>query len=62
MKKMFIAFLAAGFISCNTGDKKEATEGMTKPKSDSIQNMSGYTPTYSASFEMGDPKQAEILL
>lgn len=61
MKKTFIVILAAVFISCNSNEKKEATDAMTKTKPDSTMNMSGYTPTYSASFEMGDPKQAEIV-
>lgn len=62
MKKTFIVFLAVVFFSCDSGEKKEATEAMTKTKTDSIMNMSGYTPTYSASFEMGDSKQAETIM
>jgi len=62
MKKTFIVFFAAIIFSCNTAEKPEATESMSKPSSEAITNMSGYTPIYSASFEMGDPKQAEIVL
>jgi Mg2+/Co2+ transporter CorC len=64
MKKIFIASIVVLFYACNSEEKTtpvtETKEVASAPAA--ISNMSGYTPTYSASFEMGDPKNAEAVL
>jgi hypothetical protein len=64
MKQIFIIAIAVCIIACNNAEK--TTPGETKAASEtkpaSISNMSGYTPTYSASFEPGDAKNAEAIL
>jgi len=62
MQKIFIAALAAVIVSCNSGDKKTGETETKEPAASAPMNMYGYTPVYSASFEMGDPKQAEMIL
>jgi hypothetical protein len=62
MQKMLLAALAAVFVSCGSGDKKADEPEKKEPMAATPMNMYGYTPTYSASFEMGDPKQAEMIL
>ena len=66
MQKIFIAALAVIVYACNTAEKEtpkeEAKETASAPAPVAISNMSGYTATYSASFEMGDAKNAETIL
>jgi len=66
MTKTFIAAIAIGLISCNTAEKEvpkeEPTEKAAVPAAVTISNMSGYTPTYSASFAMGEAGNAETVL
>lgn len=64
MQKFIVAIMALTIVSCNSDDKKTAEDGKVKEEAASTapMNMSGYTPTYSASFEMGDPKHAEMVL
>jgi hypothetical protein len=62
MKQIFIAALSI-IVACNTAEKKttEDTAAAADVKKTPI-NTGRYTPTYSASFEMGDNKQAETIL
>ena len=63
MKKIFIAVMAASILSCNTPSEKTNSAGETKAvTSKTDPDMSGYTATYSSSFEMGDPKHSEAVL
>ncbi len=65
MQKFLVAIVMLACISCNS-DKKAEGEGKETEKKETVSatpmNMSGYTPSYSASFEMGDPKKAEMVL
>jgi len=64
MTKIFITAIAVILYACNTAEKEtpkeETKETASAPAA--IANMSGYTATYSTSFEMGDPKNAEAIL
>lgn len=64
MQKIFIAALAVVIYACNTAEKEAPKEGAqeTAAAPAAIANFSGYTPTYSSSFEMGNPKNAESIL
>jgi ketosteroid isomerase-like protein len=64
MRPIFIAVLAVSIIACNTAEKTtpEETKSDSTAKPSGISNMSGYTPTYSASFAIGDAKNAETIL
>jgi len=72
MTKTFMTFIAITLVSCGTAEKKEApkeeaaattttTEAAT-PAVATVTNLSGYTPMYSASFSIGDVKNAETVL
>jgi len=64
MKKVFIASVVVLLYACNS-DEKSVAETETNPVvpvQAVISNMSGYEATYSKSFEMGDPKNAEAVL
>lgn len=63
MKQIFITVLAACALACNNTEKPpEETKGMTTTKPAGLVNTSGYTPTYSSSFEIGDARNAETVL
>ncbi len=64
MKQIFITVIAASVIACNTAEKTSPgeTKAVTETKPASISNMSGYTASYSTSFELGDVKNAEAIL
>ena len=64
MKQIFIIAVAICIIACNNAEKTtpEETKAVTTTKATGISNTSGYTPTYSSSFEMGDVKNAEAVL
>lgn len=63
MKQILIAVLSLCIYACNTAEKTPPgeTQAVTTSKA-VINNMAGYSPTYSASFEMGDSKHAEAVL
>jgi len=64
MTKSFMTAIAICLFACNTAEKEipkeETSEKVAAPPS--ITNMSGYTPSYSASFAMGDARHAETVL
>src|SRR5687767_1381889 len=66
MTKTFVAIISVWFISCNTAEKEmpkeETAAAETVAAPSAITNMSGYTPSYSASFAMGDAINAETVL
>src|SRR5262245_30918205 len=71
MTKTFMAIIAVTLISCGTSEKKEApkeeaTAATTAPEAApavaTVTDLSGYTPAYSASFSIGDVKNAESVL
>ncbi len=64
MRSIFITVIAMSLVACNTAEKTtpEETKAASDTKPASISNISGYTPTYSASFEVGDAKNAEAIL
>lgn len=64
MKQILILVIAVSIIGCNTAEKAppEETKGVSVTKPASIGNTSGYTATYSTSFEIGDVKNAETIL
>ena len=64
MKQIFIIAVAICIIACNNAEKTtpEETKAVSTTKATGISNTSGYTPTYSSSFEMGDVKNAEAVL
>jgi hypothetical protein len=64
MKQILIVVAVAGIIACNTAEKTppEETKAVSATKASGISNSSGYTATYSSSFEMGDVKNAEAIL
>ena len=67
-----MAFIAFTLVSCGTAEKKEApkeeaaatttTTEAAAPAVATVTNLSGYTPMYSASFSIGDVKNAETVL
>ncbi|SRR5258706_4790711 len=59
MQKTLIAVLLILLISCNSDEKKEAE---TKPAGAEPTTTLPYTATYSSKFEMGDNKNAEMIL
>lgn len=64
MQKIFIAALAVLIYACNSAEKETPKEEVKEVAvaTAAITNFSGYTPTYSSSFEMGNPKNAESVL
>lgn len=62
MNQISIAVLAVFLIACNTAEKTPPEETKAATETKSAINTAGYTPTYSASFEMGDNKHAEVIL
>ena len=64
MKKVFIYSVVVLLYACNSAEKSAAETDMhpVVPVQAVISNMSGYEATYSKSFEMGDPKNAEAVL
>lgn len=64
MKPFFIIVVVACIIiACNNAkNPPEETKAVNSTKAIGISNTSGYTPTYSSSFEMGDVKNAETVL
>lgn len=64
MKQIFAIAIAICIIACNNAEKTtpEETKAVNETRPASISNMSGYTPSYSASFEPGDAKNAEAIL
>ena len=69
MKNALTAIIAISLISCGTSEKEapkeEATAAITEsaaPAVATVTNLSGYTPVYSASFSIGDVKNAETVL
>ena len=63
MKQMFIVVLAAFAFACNTAEKSPPgeTNAATTTSKAGI-NTSGYSISYSSSFEMGDSKHSEAVL
>ena len=62
MRKMFVFCLAAGFAACNSKEAKVDSMS-TSGDSTAQDNLSyAYTATYSSKFEMGDPKNSQIIL
>ena len=59
MKKIFVTFIAISLLACN--DSKKNGES-TEMKANTPTNMSGFTPSYSASFVMDDAKNTETVL
>ena len=65
-----MAIIAVTLISCGTAEKeapKEEAAAATTPAEAApavatVTNLSGYTPDYSASFSIGDVKNAETVL
>src|SRR4030095_13647468 len=70
MTKTFMAIIAVSLVSCGTAEKEapkeEAAAATTTteaaPAVATVTNLSGYTPAYSASFSIGDVKNAETVL
>lgn len=64
MQKIFIAAMAVIIYSCNSAEKETPKEEVKEvaAATAAITNFSGYTPTYSSSFEMGNSKNAESIL
>lgn len=64
MKQILTIALAVCIVACNNAEKTPTgeTKEATSTKAVGISNTSGYTPTYSSSFEMGDAKNAEAVL
>ena len=70
MTKIFMAIIAIALVSCSTAEKEtpkeEATAGTsvteTSPSVATVTSLSGYKPDYSASFAIGDVKNAETVL
>ena len=64
MKQILTIALAVCIIACNNAEKTPAgeTKSDSTARATGISNTSGYTPTYSSSFEMGDAKNAETVL
>jgi hypothetical protein len=64
MKQIFIIAFTICIIACNNAEKTtpEETKAVSETKAAGISNFSGYTPTYSSSFEIGDVKNAEAIL
>jgi hypothetical protein len=64
MKQILIVIAATGIIACNNAEKTptEETKAVSSTKASGIVNTSGYSPTYSSSFEIGDVKNAEAVL
>lgn len=63
MKQIFIIAIAICIIACNNAEKTTSEETKSdSTKATGISNTSGYTSTYSSSFEMGDAKNAESVL
>jgi hypothetical protein len=59
MKKTFVTFIAISLLACNNSKKNGESAEM---KANTPANMSGFTPSYSASFVMDDAKNTETVL
>ncbi|MBK5271908.1 MAG: nuclear transport factor 2 family protein [Bacteroidia bacterium] len=59
MKKILVTVFAISFLACNS---EKAPETMTEAKPNVPANMSGFTPTYSASFVMDSAANTETVL
>lgn len=62
MRKIFIGLFIACLVACNTAEKTSPEEIKETTAAKVDMNMQGYSPSYSSSFEMGDPKNAETVL
>jgi len=64
MKKVFIASVVVLIYACNSAEKSpaETETNPVVPVQAVISNMSGYEAAYSKSFEMGEAKNAEVVL
>ncbi len=62
MKKLLLAALILSIVSCNSSDKdKTVAKEEPKEKTPMMINTAGYTVGYSSQFEMGNPKNAEVV-
>lgn len=62
MKKILLAVFAACLFACNNAEKTSPEETKAVTETKPVINTAGFSPTYSASFEMGDNKHAETIL
>lgn len=65
MQKIIISLLAISIVACSdhkTGSEAKTDDAKATPASTTPANLYGYSPAYSSSFEMGDPKHSEMLL
>lgn len=63
IRKHFLPVLLIVLMSCSQSENKNETpEDIVPVVSSAPANMAGYTPTYSASFAMGNPEYAGIVL
>lgn len=60
MQKIFMALIAAALFSCRAEEKKEAETNETS-KTETRADLP-YIATYSAKFEMGEPKHVEAIM
>jgi hypothetical protein len=64
MRKIFAIVFAVSLFACNDSTQKteSATTENADAKASTPANMYGFTPTYSASFEMDSPTNSETVL
>ncbi len=62
MQRILLAAFVLTLVACGSGYKTAGEADEKKPAATVPANMYGFAPTYSASFETGDPKHSEMIL